>query len=51
MRERNCGIGGKEENVCEKGEEKIRRFVKAYESDEVAQAALIEFKGGAIKGW
>jgi len=35
----------------EKDEDKIKRFVKAYESDEVAQAARIEFKGGAIKGW
>ena len=34
-----------------KDEEKIKKFVKAYESDEVAQAALVEFKGGAIKGW
>jgi len=35
----------------EKGEDKIKKFVKAYESDEVNQAAQVEFKGGAIKGW
>jgi D-methionine transport system substrate-binding protein len=34
-----------------KDEEKIKKFVRAYESDEVDQAAQVEFKGGAIKGW
>jgi D-methionine transport system substrate-binding protein len=34
-----------------KDEEKIKKFVHSYESDEVAKAALVEFKGGAIKGW
>ena len=34
-----------------KSADKIKNFVKAYESDEVARAALVEFKGGAIKGW
>jgi ABC-type metal ion transport system substrate-binding protein len=34
-----------------KGEEKIKKFVEAYESDEVNQAAQVEFKGGVIKGW
>jgi D-methionine transport system substrate-binding protein len=43
----NC-IVTREEN---KDDEKIKKFVKAYESDEVNQAAQVEFKGGAIKGW
>src|SRR5690606_8614546 len=34
-----------------KDEEKIRKFVQAYQSEEVAAAAEREFKGGAIKGW
>lgn len=34
-----------------KNEEKIKKFVKAYQSPEVEQAAVKEFKGGAIKGW
>lgn len=34
-----------------KDEEKIKKFVQAYQSDEVAAAAEREFKGGAIKGW
>lgn len=34
-----------------KEEEKIKRFVQAYQSDEVAQAAEREFKGSAVKGW
>lgn len=34
-----------------KNEDKVRKFVQAYQSPEVAQAALEEFKGGAIKGW
>lgn len=34
-----------------KNEEKVKKFVKAYQSDEVEQAAIKEFKGGAVKGW
>ncbi|MEJ7560720.1 MAG: methionine ABC transporter substrate-binding lipoprotein MetQ [Pedobacter sp.] len=34
-----------------KNEEKVKKFVKAYQSDEVAKAADAEFKGSAIKGW
>ena len=34
-----------------KDEEKIKKFVKAFQSDEVAEAAAKVFKGGAIKGW
>lgn len=34
-----------------KGEEKIRKFLKAYQSAEVEQVAAAEFKGGAVKGW
>lgn len=34
-----------------KDEEKIKKFVKAYQSDEVAAAAEREFKGSAVKGW
>jgi len=41
-------IVSREEN---KGEEKVKNFVKAYQSPEVEAAALKEFKGGAIKGW
>ncbi len=33
------------------GEEKVRNFVKSYQSAEVEQAAATAFKGGAIKGW
>ena len=43
----NC-IVTREDN---KNEDKIKKFVKAYESDEVNQAAQVEFKVGAIKGW
>lgn len=32
-------------------DEKVKQFVKAYQSAEVEQAALKEFKGGAVKGW
>lgn len=32
-------------------EEKIQKFVQAYQSDEVAEAAEREFKGSAVKGW
>src|SRR5690606_15276421 len=34
-----------------KEEEKVKNFVKAYQSDEVMQAAEEAFKGGAVKGW
>lgn len=31
--------------------EKVKNFVKAYQSNEVYQAAMKAFKGGVIKGW
>lgn len=34
-----------------KDDENVIKFVKAYQSDEVAKVADREFKGGAIKGW
>lgn len=34
-----------------KDAENVKKFVQAYQSDEVAKAAEIAFKGGAIKGW
>lgn len=34
-----------------KEEEKVKTFVKAYQSDEVAKTAAEEFKGSAVKGW
>ncbi|SOD14880.1 methionine ABC transporter substrate-binding lipoprotein MetQ [Pedobacter xixiisoli] len=34
-----------------KTDERVKKFVKAYQSEEVAQTAEKEFKGGAIKGW
>jgi D-methionine transport system substrate-binding protein len=34
-----------------KNDEKVKKFVKAFQSDEVAKAAETEFKGSAIKGW
>ncbi|MDB5089436.1 MAG: methionine transporter substrate-binding protein MetQ, partial [Mucilaginibacter sp.] len=34
-----------------KAQDNVARFVKAYQSPEVAQAAEVAFKGGAIKGW
>jgi D-methionine transport system substrate-binding protein len=34
-----------------KEQENLKKFVQSYESPEVEQAALIAFKGGAIKGW
>ncbi|WP_184549455.1 methionine ABC transporter substrate-binding lipoprotein MetQ [Mucilaginibacter sp. FT3.2] len=34
-----------------KNQDNVARFVKAYQSPEVAQAAEVAFKGGAIKGW
>lgn len=34
-----------------KNEDKVKNFVKAYQSEEVNQAAIKAFNGGAIKGW
>lgn len=34
-----------------KNEEKVKTYVKAYQSKEVEEAAARIFKGGAIKGW
>ncbi|RKR80438.1 D-methionine transport system substrate-binding protein [Mucilaginibacter gracilis] len=34
-----------------KDQDNIKKFVKAYQSPEVANAAEVAFKGGAIKGW
>jgi len=34
-----------------KNEDKVKRFVKAYQSSEVEEAAKVAFKGSAIKGW
>lgn len=34
-----------------KNEEKVKNFLKAYQSDEVVKKAEEVFKGGAIKGW
>lgn len=34
-----------------KNSEKVKNFVKAYQSKAVEQAAEKAFKGGAIKGW
>lgn len=34
-----------------KNEDKVKKFVKAYQSPEVEKTAVREFKGGAIKGW
>ena len=34
-----------------KNSEKVKKFVKAYESDEVVKKAEEIFKGGAVKGW
>ncbi|WP_354624345.1 MetQ/NlpA family lipoprotein [Psychromonas sp. MME2] len=31
--------------------ENVQNFVKAYQSEEVYQAALATFKGGVVKGW
>lgn len=38
----------REEN---KDEEKVKKFVQAYQSDEVDKVATEVFKGGAVKGW
>lgn len=34
-----------------KDAENVKTFVKAYQSDEVAESTDREFKGGAVKGW
>ncbi|MBF4505346.1 methionine ABC transporter substrate-binding lipoprotein MetQ [Flavobacterium sp. JLP] len=34
-----------------KNEEKVKQFLQAFQSAEVEQAAVREFKGGAVKGW
>lgn len=34
-----------------KNSEKVKNFVKAYQSDAVEKAALEAFKGSAVKGW
>lgn len=34
-----------------KNSQKVKNFVKAYQSDEVEKKALEVFKGGAVKGW
>jgi D-methionine transport system substrate-binding protein len=41
-------IVAREDNVKS---ENVQNFVKAYQTDEVYQAALEIFKGGAVKGW
>lgn len=38
----------REEN---KDEEKVKKFVQVYQSDEVDKVATEVFKGGAVKGW
>lgn len=35
----------------DKDNDKIKRFVQAFQSEEVAKVAEKEFKGGAVKGW
>ncbi|MDX1266906.1 MAG: MetQ/NlpA family ABC transporter substrate-binding protein, partial [Oceanisphaera sp.] len=32
-------------------DERVQSFIKAYQSEEVYQAALELFKGGVVKGW
>ena len=41
-------IVGRTDNV---NSENVKTFVKAYQSEEVYQAALKTFKGGVVKGW
>lgn len=41
-------VVSREEN---KNDQKVKNFVKAYQSPEVEKAAIAAFKGGAIKGW
>ncbi|OXY80467.1 methionine ABC transporter substrate-binding lipoprotein MetQ [Oceanimonas doudoroffii] len=37
--------------IDNQNDERIQTFVKAYQSEEVYQAALELFKGGVVKGW
>ncbi|MFC3023050.1 MetQ/NlpA family lipoprotein [Vibrio zhugei] len=41
-------IVARKDNVDSK---KVKEFVKAYQTDEVYQAAQKQFKGGVVKGW
>lgn len=41
-------IATREDN---KNAENVKKFIRAYQSEEVVQTAAKEFKGGAIKGW
>lgn len=41
-------IATREDN---KNAENVKKFIRAYQSEEVVQTAAREFKGGAIKGW
>jgi D-methionine transport system substrate-binding protein len=41
-------IAAREDN---KDQEKVKQFVKAYQSEAVEKAAREVFKGGAVKGW
>ncbi|MEK5790393.1 MetQ/NlpA family ABC transporter substrate-binding protein, partial [Acinetobacter johnsonii] len=34
-----------------KNDEKVKKFVQAYQSEQVVKKADEVFKGGAIKGW
>lgn len=34
-----------------KDDDRVKRFVQAFQTDEVAEVAHREFKGGAVKGW
>ncbi len=43
-----CSRVSREDN---KDDDRVKRFVKAFQSDEVAETANREFKGGATKGW
>lgn len=41
-------IASKENN---KDQEKVKNFVKAYQSEAVVKAAEKVFRGGAVRGW
>lgn len=41
-------IVGRKDN---QNEEKVKNFIKAYQSEQVDSTAEVVFKGGAIKGW
>ncbi|KAA9341056.1 NAD(P)-dependent oxidoreductase [Larkinella humicola] len=43
--------GVQEDDPDNNNEDKVKKYVKAYQSDEVVKAAEEIFKGGAIKGW